>query len=46
MSAGITFGFLKWKFEKYVGVGKGRFTIAELSGTVLGVTIAAFVKIF
>ena len=46
MSAGITIAFMKWGWEWFVGGGKGRFTIAELSGTILGAKVALFVKVF
>ncbi len=45
MSAGISLGFMTWKREFYFGRGQGRFTIVELSGTVLGVNVSIFVKV-
>ena len=45
MSAGLTIKFMKWGWEWYIGGGEGKFTIAELSGTILGAKVAAFVKV-
>ena len=44
MSIGITVKFMKWGWEWFYGTGLGRFTIVELSGTILGAKVAAFVK--
>lgn len=46
MSAGLTIKFMKWGWDWYIGAGQGRFTILEISGTVIGFNIAAFIKVF
>jgi len=45
MRIGITVGFLNMKREFYFGFGEGKFTVAKLSGTVLGAEVSIFIKV-